>query len=127
MRNVCRDHGCVSCCYGTEMLLSRDDVQRIANLGFKEDFFAVESKGFKVLRNRDGRCVFHDGDKCTIYPDRPLGCKLYPVIFDENVNHPVKDKLCPFRAEFPLPFKVRQESSKAYLKLMGERQADNER
>jgi len=50
-KNVCRDHRCVSCCYGTEMLLSKDYVRRIMSLGFKEDFFAVESRGFKSLRN----------------------------------------------------------------------------
>lgn len=105
----------------------KDDVQRIVKLGFKEDFFVVESKGFKALRNSGGRCVFHDGKQCTIYSNRPLGCRLYPVIFDENVNHPVKDRLCPFRAEFSLPFKVRQESAKLYLKLMGERQAHKEK
>ncbi len=103
------------------MLLLKDDVQRIVSLGFKEDFFAVEFRGFKKLRNSNGRCVFHDGEQCTIYLNRPLGCRLYPIIFDENVNHPVVDRLCPFREEFPLSFKARGESSKAYLKLISER------
>ncbi len=95
------------------------------NLGLKEDFFAVEFRGFKKLRNSSGRCVFHDGEQCTIYSNRPLGCRLYPVIFDEDLNHPVMDRLCPFRAEFPLSSKARRESSKLYLKLIGERQAKN--
>jgi len=107
------------------MLLLKDDVRRIVGLGFKEDFFAVEFRGFKSLRNSNGRCVFHDGEQCTIYPNRPLGCRLYPVIFDEDLNHPVMDRLCPFRAEFPRSSKVRRESSRLYLKLIGERQANN--
>lgn len=121
LKNVCRHHRCVSCCYETEMLLLKDDVRRIMSLGFKEGFFIVESRGFKKLRNSNGRCVFHDGWQCTIYPNRPLGCRLYPVIFDENLNHSVMDRLCPFRAEFPLSFKARRESSKLYLKLIDER------
>jgi len=125
LKNVCRDHRCVSCCYGTEKLLLKDDARRIMSLGFKEDFFAVELRGFKSLRNSNGRCVFHDGEQCTIYSNRPLGCRLYPVIFDEDLNHPVMDRLCPFKAEFPLSFKARQESSRLYLKLIRERQANS--
>jgi Fe-S-cluster containining protein len=107
------------------MLLSEGDVQRIASLGFKEGSFAVESDGFKMLRNSSERCVFHDGKQCTIYSNRPAGCKLYPIIFDEDLNHPVMDRLCPFRAEFPLSLKAKRESSKLYLKLIGERQANS--
>lgn len=102
------------------MLLLKEDVRRIVSLGFNEDFFAVEFRGFKSLRNSNSRCVFHDGEQCTIYPNRPLGCRLYPAIFDEDLNRPVMDRLCPFSAEFPLSFKARRESSRLYLKLMGE-------
>ena len=121
-KNVCRNHRCVSCCYDTEMLLLEDDVQRIVGLGFKEDSFAVGSEGFKMLRNKKGRCVFHDGKQCTIYSDRPAGCKLYPVIFDMDLDQPVKDELCPFREEFDLSSKAKQELSVVYAKLMDERQ-----
>ena len=107
------------------MLLLKNDVRRIVSLGFKEDFFTVRFRGFKKLRNSNGRCVFHDGEQCTIYPNRPFGCSLYPIIFDENLDHPVTDRLCPFRAEFPLSSKAGQESSKLHLKLTGERQANN--
>ena len=93
------------------MLLTEEDVKRIAGLGFKEQFFATGSDGFKVLKNSNqGRCVFHDGKQCTIYENRPAGCKLYPVIFDEDLNLPVKDHLCPFRDEFDISSKVKQES-----------------
>ena len=110
------------CCYETEMILLRDDVRRIVSLGFKEDFFAVEFRGFRKLRKNNGRCIFHDGEQCTIYPNRPSGCRLYPVIFDEDLKHPVMDSLCPYRAEFPLSPKARRETSKLYLRLIGERQ-----
>ena len=107
------------------MFLLKDDIQHLISLGFKEDFFTVEYNGFKSLSNKKGRCVFHDGKECTIYPNRPLGCKLYPVIFDVDLKRPVMDRLCPFREEFSFPFKVRQESSKLYLKLIGEKRANN--
>ena len=107
------------------MLLLEDDVKRIVGLGFKESSFAVESDGFKMLRNSSGgRCVFHDGKKCTIYSSRPAGCKLYPIIFDEDLNHPVKDGLCPYRDEFDLSLKAKRELSEVYLSLIDERKAN---
>ncbi len=107
------------------MLLLEDDVQRIVSLGFKEGSFAVESDGFKMLRNSSsGRCVFHDGKQCTIYSNRPAGCRLYPIIFDEDLNHPVKDGLCPYRDEFDLSLKAKRELSDVYLELIDERKAN---
>jgi Fe-S-cluster containining protein len=107
------------------MLLLTEDVRRLENQGFKEDFFIFKFRGFKKLKNSNGRCVFHDGEQCIIYSNRPSGCRLYPIIFDEDLNRPVKDKFCPFRDEFSLPFKVRQESSKLYQKLIIERQSNS--
>ena len=104
------------------MLLLEEDVKRIVGLGYKEQFFASGSDGFKVLKNSsEGRCVFHDGEKCTIYENRPKGCKLYPVIFDEDLMSAVKDELCPHREEFRLSPKARQELSDIYPKLIAER------
>ncbi len=101
------------------MLLLEDDVQRIVSLGFKEGSFAVESDGFKMLRNSSaGRCVFHDGKQCTIYSNRPAGCRLYPIIFDEDLNHPAKDAFCPYRDEFDLSLKAKRELSDVYLRLI---------
>jgi uncharacterized protein len=121
--NVCKRHHCVSCCYDTEMLLLDDDVRRIKDLGFEESCFAIYSHGFKMLKNSgQGRCVFHDGKRCTIYENRPAGCRLYPVIYDENTNRPVKDRLCPFRAEFDLSWKAKQQMTDVYHSLMIQRQ-----
>lgn len=103
------------------MLLLDEDVRRIVGLGFKEDSFTVVSEGFKILKNKKGRCVFHDGKQCTIYSDRPAGCRLYPVILDVDLNKPVKDELCPFRSEFDLSMKAKQELSVVYDKLIKER------
>ena len=100
-------------------------MKRIVGLGFKESSFAVESDGFKMLRNSSsGRCVFHDGKKCTIYSNRPAGCRLYPIIFDEDLNPPVKDGFCPYRDEFDLSLKDKRELSDVYLKLIDEREAN---
>jgi Fe-S-cluster containining protein len=107
------------------MLLLEDDVQRIIGLGFKESSFAVESDDFKMLRNGGGgRCVFHDGKQCSIYPNRPAGCRLYPIIFDGDLDHPVKDESCPYRDEFDLSLKAKRKLSDICLKLIEERESN---
>lgn len=78
------------------MILPEDDVKRIQKLGFKKDFFVLEKDGWLMLKNSDGRCVFHNGSRCTIYDNRPVGCRLYPVIFDKDENCAVFDKDCPY-------------------------------
>ncbi|MDG7000186.1 MAG: YkgJ family cysteine cluster protein [Nitrososphaerota archaeon] len=122
MKNICNSHHCVSCCYDTEMLLLDEDILRITRLGYEEEFFTRESKGFKILKNsRHGRCVFHDGTLCTIYKDRPKGCSIYPIIFDEDLMSPVKDNLCPHMDEFVVPKKTKLELSNVYTRLLSER------
>jgi Fe-S-cluster containining protein len=122
LKNVCKTHHCVACCYHTEMLLLDEDVRRIIGLGFEKSYFVTSSDGFKMLKNSsEGRCVFHDGKLCTIYANRPSGCKLYPVIFNENLNRPVKDRLCPYSPEFDLTLEAKQELTDVYLRLMEEK------
>lgn len=82
------------------MALSEEDMRRIESLGYKEESFAVESKGLVILKNAHHRCVFHDGTRCTIYEARPKGCKLYPVVFAEYSGRATMDHLCPFWSEF---------------------------
>ena len=112
----------MSCCFDTEMLLLDEDVKRITALGYDEHFFAGSQEGFKVLKNsKAGRCVFHDGTKCTIYENRPTGCQLYPVIFDIDRNSAVKDTFCPYRDEFSLSPEAKKELSILYSQLLSER------
>jgi Fe-S-cluster containining protein len=113
----------VSCCYDTEMLLLREDIDRISGLGYDEQFFSTTtSDGFVALKNsRMGRCVFHNGKECTIYENRPKGCKLYPIIFDEDTKLAVKDHLCPYRSEFNLSRSSKRQLSIVYPRLLAEK------
>lgn len=121
-KNVCAAHQCVSCCYKTEMMLLDEDVRRIKELGYEESFFALSSDGFKILKNSPaGRCVFHDGKQCTIYENRPKGCKLYPVIYDEDLKLAMKDIDCPYRNEFNLSRRSKKELSSVYSLLITEK------
>jgi len=83
------------------MPLSASDIARIVKLGYElSDFAMTLADGAYQLRNIAGRCIFLSERGCTIYPDRPAGCQIYPLIWDEAHGQAVRDHLCPHRAEF---------------------------
>ena len=96
----CLEHGCVECCLETEMPLTRVDMRRITREGFRLSDFAVKVGVEWRLRNSSGRCFFLSGGLCRIYSHRPEGCRLYPLVYDEDTGRPAMDDLCPHRREF---------------------------
>jgi hypothetical protein len=102
MKSCCMHHKCIQCCLETEMPLSKEDIERIKRLGFDYDYFVVNRDSWLQLKNCDGRCVFNDGKQCLIYENRPEGCKLYPIIYDEDENCATLDEDCPHRDEFKI-------------------------
>jgi len=82
------------------MLLSNADIRLLERTGHKKgEFVRVNEQGLASLRNRQGRCVFYLTEKhrCGVYRYRPLGCRIYPIIYsiEEGV---VVDNLCPLAA-----------------------------
>ncbi|MGB9724986.1 MAG: YkgJ family cysteine cluster protein [Nitrososphaeria archaeon] len=89
---------CGKCCIHTRMQLTQDDIRRIEKLGFKKKMFVkYDSNGFAKLKNRKGSCIFYNDfeKKCIIYDNRPIGCKLYPIIYDIQKHTAIVDQLCP--------------------------------
>jgi len=82
------------------MLLQREDIDHLKRLGFDSNYFVVNRDGWLQLKNHDGRCVFNDGKKCSIYAYRPEGCKIYPIVYDEDKDRAALDGDCPHRDEF---------------------------
>lgn len=88
---------CGTCCQETEMLLSKEDILRLEKKGYpKESFVCFDKDGYAILRNNHGHCVFYNPEKlqCNVYPERPSGCRVYPVIYDEAQGI-VADTICP--------------------------------
>jgi len=96
----CRRYRCIKCCIETEMPLTRTDIKRILSLGYPLQYFVVKDGETLKLKNVNGRCVFLTEGGCKIYNHRPEGCRLYPLIYDENLNKPVLDDYCPHKNEF---------------------------
>jgi Fe-S-cluster containining protein len=82
------------------MPLSDLDLERILKLGYTLGYFALKTKEGPCLRNDSGRCVFLQQKGCEIYPYRPEGCKLYPLVYDETLEEPVIDSICPYGHKF---------------------------
>jgi uncharacterized protein len=90
---------CGVCCTETEMLLSIKDILRLEKRGFKHrDFAKYDKLGYAQLKNRGGYCIFYDrtNRRCSVYTDRPSGCRVYPVIVDEEKGI-VLDTICESR------------------------------
>jgi uncharacterized protein len=117
----CTRETCIECCLETEMPLSNDDVERIADLGFDKVLFIAESDGWRRLKNAGGRCVFHDGESCRIYDNRPEGCRLYPIVWDEDEEKAKVDWVCPHSEEFGLDEDSKRELSELVERLKKER------
>jgi Fe-S-cluster containining protein len=79
------------------MLLSNKDIEKIEQIGYNRHYFIKSKKGWLKLKNKDGKCVFHNGKICMIYNKRPEGCILYPLIFNGENKSAVVDEYCPFK------------------------------
>lgn len=90
---------CGICCKETEMLLSEKDIKQLEKKGYIREFFVrFDNEGYAILRNQGGYCVFYNkkNGKCKVRSSRPLGCRIYPVIYDETKGVTI-DTICPNR------------------------------
>jgi dCTP deaminase len=95
----CLKRDCHDCCLETEMPLTRRDVERLSARGHDPSAFTVSEDGFTFLANTEGRCYFLGTDgRCTEYDHRPEGCRLYPLVMDEEMSTFVMDHVCPHAA-----------------------------
>jgi Fe-S-cluster containining protein len=109
---------CGVCCRETEMLLSVGDIERLERKGYRKEFFVrFDGAGYAKLQNRQGYCVFYDVEKrrCKVRADRPLGCRIYPVIYDEAKGI-VVDTIC--HAQGTVSEKQKVKRGKRVLKLL---------
>jgi hypothetical protein len=82
------------------MPLTRLDIKRICDLGYQESEFVILVEGEKRIRNVQDECYFLKQNRCTIYPDRPVGCRIYPLVFYEERGRAVIDTDCPHHDKF---------------------------
>jgi len=87
---------CGVCCEKTEMILSNADVESLEAMGYdRQKFVRQDRHGFIRLRNHHGFCVFYNVERCRcrIYKHRPLGCRIYPIMYSKQEGI-IVDDLC---------------------------------
>jgi len=115
---------CGICCQQTDMLLSKKDITRLEKKGYSKDSFVrMDKDGYAMLRNRQGHCVFYNTQdrRCNVYAYRPAGCRVYPVIFDEDKGIAV-DEIC--HAQMTISEEEKTRRGKSVLKLLKEIDAE---
>jgi Fe-S-cluster containining protein len=102
------------------MPLSQSDLNRISNLGYNIHSFSLKNGSDRQLKNYSDECVFLGKKGCKIYPYRPEGCLLYPLIYDEETEDFVLDSVCPYAKEFI----VRKVDKQKLIDLLKKLQSD---
>ncbi len=67
--------------------MTAGDIERISQAtGLKPEEFADlnHKRGLFRLKSRDGKCIFLDGNSCTLHEkgSKPIFCQMYPFKFD---------------------------------------------
>jgi Fe-S-cluster containining protein len=75
---------CRRCCTGKRIQVNPYEVARLArNRGIAaaelRARFTLNSEGTVLAQTDSGACVFLGPEGCTVHPDRPLVCRLYPL------------------------------------------------
>lgn len=76
-------HGCNRCCHNKAIRVTPYEILRLARLlGISTTDFIVDhtEAGGTVLRAKpNGDCGFLNDRGCSVHPDRPLACRIYPL------------------------------------------------
>lgn len=87
------------------MELSFADIERIESNNpshWNRDAFCELRGEFYTLKNENGHCIFLNAEinQCSIYENRPQGCRFYPMLYDPQNNKCLLDDDCPHKALF---------------------------
>lgn len=92
------------------MPLTEEDARRLEALGHAREAFSFRNPetGHLQLRTVDPApgetarpCYFLRDGRCIAYEHRPQGCRIYPLVLNEE-GRLLRDEDCPHRREFPL-------------------------
>ncbi|MFI4935485.1 MAG: YkgJ family cysteine cluster protein [Caulobacterales bacterium] len=77
-------HRCMNCCHDKIIQVNPYEIAHLARrLGETTGAFSETrthgGEGTSLARTDDGACVFLGAEGCTVHPDRPLVCRIYPL------------------------------------------------
>ncbi|MFP3306648.1 MAG: YkgJ family cysteine cluster protein [Thermocladium sp.] len=103
---------CDKCCYfsGEEQcpIVFPDEAEKLRDLAAKVGA-SIKLKELRVNGARmyrwiiDGYCPFYDRDKriCTIHNEKPLACRMYPLLYNPRTGEVIISRDCPWVNDNP--------------------------
>lgn len=91
---------CIGCCCHKKIQINPYEIACMASLlGISTtDFIAQYTVRGTLLKNReDGTCIFLETNGCSVHPDRPLVCRLYPL--GRHIRYPWIETFSQFAPE----------------------------
>jgi uncharacterized protein len=73
---------CSQCCSEKKIQVNPYEVARLAanlKISTTEFLLSFTSDGVYLAAKSNGKCVFLEENGCSVHPDRPLVCRLYPI------------------------------------------------
>ncbi|MHA1668761.1 MAG: YkgJ family cysteine cluster protein [Candidatus Heimdallarchaeaceae archaeon] len=89
-KRICSQICGSKCCKSTPPVLTSEDLQKIGSVIKNNSWYLTikkEGKKFFIVSKKDKKdaCFFlSDEGLCEIYDNRPLDCKLFPILFKLN-------------------------------------------
>jgi uncharacterized protein len=73
---------CSQCCTNKKIQINPYEVARLAanlKVSTTEFLLSFTTDGVYLAATSNGKCVFLEENGCSVHPDRPLVCRLYPL------------------------------------------------
>lgn len=115
---------CERCCYfeGEEQcpVVFPDEAERLRSLaprvGASLEFKELKVNGRKMYRWLiRGYCPFYDEERkrCTIHEEKPLACKMYPLLYNPKTGEVIISRDCPWVRDNPTKLQLENFPSEA--------------
>lgn len=78
---------CSDCCKHKLIQVNPYEITRMSSclhITTSEFIHAYTQQGVYLKQYEDGACIFHSEEGCSVHPDRPLVCRLYPLGAHQN-------------------------------------------
>ena len=77
--DICLECGALCCKLGG-VVATKNEVDAIISRGYQNHFIQISDDVYGMKWGEEGICAYLDEGMCTIYPVRPLGCRMFPVV-----------------------------------------------
>ena len=114
-KDICLECG-GHCCKLGGVIVTKDEVEAIIERGFPNHFIPLSDDVYGIEWGFEGRCNYLTNGGCSIYPVRPLGCRMFPVVQTRSGE--------VILVECPLSFHLTKEELTKRVRILKQRPSD---